>query len=138
MRSLVTLSLPLTPTHTCTVSGRVSVASSMLHRVPPLAVPVKLRRSQVSHCPFYIIRPYAPRPRHRVIPPGILILGVRGADCTFSHHLKDDGDSKEQLHKITQLRRSTTRKNKPTKKNKNASQPTSGNSTRDHCTHVWA
>ena len=46
---------PYTHTHhTCIVSGRVSVESSMLHRVPPLTVPVKLRRFQVSHCPFYI------------------------------------------------------------------------------------
>ena len=42
--------------HTCTVSGRVSMESSMLLRVRLQAVPVKLRRSQVSHCPFYIIQ----------------------------------------------------------------------------------
>ena len=48
---------PYTRTHhTCTVSSRVSMESCMPHSVPPLVVPVKLRRSQVSHCRFYIIQ----------------------------------------------------------------------------------
>ena len=65
---------------------------------------------------MYRLRPYSPRPRHRVIPPGILILGVRGLTAPFHAILRMTEILKNNYTKLHNYTGPQRGKSKPTKR----------------------